>query len=130
MSKKCKSLRLTREQQVQLIEEYQKNYVLKVCGTQEYLLERHPISQYKVGCYPKVETTTEQQKNSYYDCYLIFFSNSTFVSAYPKGKFLNCVCIHVKIYMLHFRRVYFIFRHTYDERWFLPLSLTRFPYGN
>ena len=47
--KKSKSLRVTREQLIQLIEEHQKNYVLKVCGTQEYLLERYPICQYKVG---------------------------------------------------------------------------------
>jgi len=47
VSKKSKSLRVTREQQLQLIDEHQKNYVLKVCGTQEYLLERYPICQYK-----------------------------------------------------------------------------------
>lgn len=49
VSKKSKSLRVTREQQIQLIEEHQKNYVLKVCGSQEYLLERYPICQYKVN---------------------------------------------------------------------------------
>lgn len=48
VGKKSKSLRLTREQQLQLIDEHQKNYVLKVCGTQEFLLERYPICQYKV----------------------------------------------------------------------------------
>ena len=51
VSKKSKSLRVTREQQLQLIDEHQKNYVLKVCGTQEYLLERYPICQYKVHIY-------------------------------------------------------------------------------
>lgn len=32
-----------------MIEEHKKNYVLKVCGTQEYLLDRYPICQYKVS---------------------------------------------------------------------------------
>lgn len=49
VAKKSKSLRITREQQIQLIDEHQKNYVLKVCGTQEFLLERYPICQYKVN---------------------------------------------------------------------------------
>lgn len=48
IGKKSKSLRMSREQQMQLIDEHQKNYVLKVCGTQEFLLKRHPICQYKV----------------------------------------------------------------------------------
>ncbi len=48
IGKKSKSLRMSREQQIQLIDEHQKNYVLKVCGTQEFLLERYPICQYKV----------------------------------------------------------------------------------
>ena len=49
VSKRSKNLRLTREQQLQLIDEHQKNYVLKVCGMEEYLLERYPICQYKVN---------------------------------------------------------------------------------
>ena len=48
IAKRSKSLRMTREQQMQLIEEHQKNFVLKVCGTQEFMLERFPICQYKV----------------------------------------------------------------------------------
>ena len=48
VSKQCKTLRLSRDQQLQFIDEYEKNYVLKVCGTQEFLLKRHPICQYKV----------------------------------------------------------------------------------
>ena len=48
IGKKSKSFRITREQQIQLIEDHQKNFVLKVCGTEEYLLERYPICQYKV----------------------------------------------------------------------------------
>lgn len=51
IGKKSKSLRMSREQQMQLIDEHQKIYVLKVCGTQEFLLERYAICQYKVLYY-------------------------------------------------------------------------------
>ncbi|EFX69553.1 hypothetical protein DAPPUDRAFT_300912 [Daphnia pulex] len=47
IGKKSKSLRMSREQQIQLIDEHQKSFVLKVCGTQEFLLERYAICQYK-----------------------------------------------------------------------------------
>ena len=49
VSKKCKSLRLTREQQLQMIDDSVKSSVLKVCGSEEYFLERYPICQYKVS---------------------------------------------------------------------------------
>lgn len=40
---------LSPEQLKMCVQEYQGKYILKVCGCDEYLLEKHPISQYKVG---------------------------------------------------------------------------------
>lgn len=45
--KKTKCMRLTREQQEQCVQDHQDSYLLKVCGCDEYLLERYPVSQYK-----------------------------------------------------------------------------------
>lgn len=39
---------LSPEQLKMCVQEYQGKYILKVCGCDEYLLEKHPISQYKV----------------------------------------------------------------------------------
>ena len=30
------------------VDEYQDTYILKVCGCNQYLLEKYPLSQYKV----------------------------------------------------------------------------------
>lgn len=39
---------LSPEQLKMCVQEYQGKYILKVCGCDEYLLEKYPISQYKV----------------------------------------------------------------------------------
>lgn len=39
---------LSPEQLKMCVQEYQSKYILKVCGCDEYLLEKYPISQYKV----------------------------------------------------------------------------------
>lgn len=46
--KKTRSMLLSPEQLKMCVQEYQGKYILKVCGCDEYLLEKHPISQYKV----------------------------------------------------------------------------------
>lgn len=46
--KKTRSMLLTQEQLKMCVQEYQGKYILKVCGCDEYLLEKYPISQYKV----------------------------------------------------------------------------------
>uniref|UniRef100_A0A7N5ZT03 phosphatidylinositol-4,5-bisphosphate 3-kinase n=1 Tax=Anabas testudineus TaxID=64144 RepID=A0A7N5ZT03_ANATE len=45
--KKTRSMLLSPEQLKMCVQEYQSKYILKVCGCDEYLLEKHPISQYK-----------------------------------------------------------------------------------
>ncbi|XP_029684008.1 phosphatidylinositol 4,5-bisphosphate 3-kinase catalytic subunit alpha isoform isoform X2 [Takifugu rubripes] len=45
--KKTRSMLLSPEQLKMCVQEYQGKYILKVCGCDEYLLEKHPISQYK-----------------------------------------------------------------------------------
>ena len=47
--KRTRSMHMTSEQQRQCIVEYQHTYLLKVCGCDQFLLENHPISQYKVS---------------------------------------------------------------------------------
>lgn len=46
---------LSPEQLKMCVQEYQGKYILKVCGCDEYLLEKHPISQYKVRNAPYVK---------------------------------------------------------------------------
>lgn len=46
--KKTRSMLLSAEQLKMCVQEYQGKYILKVCGCDEYLLEKYPISQYKV----------------------------------------------------------------------------------
>ncbi|GIY18285.1 hypothetical protein CDAR_473592 [Caerostris darwini] len=45
--KKLKCMKLTKEQQKERAREHQHSYLLKVCGIDQYLLERFPLSQYK-----------------------------------------------------------------------------------
>ncbi|MEQ2177220.1 Phosphatidylinositol 4,5-bisphosphate 3-kinase catalytic subunit alpha isoform [Goodea atripinnis] len=45
--KKTRSMLLTQEQLKMCVQEYQGKYILKVCGCDEYLLEKYPLSQYK-----------------------------------------------------------------------------------
>ncbi|XP_067828170.1 phosphatidylinositol 4,5-bisphosphate 3-kinase catalytic subunit alpha isoform isoform X3 [Heptranchias perlo] len=45
--KKTRSMHLSLEQLKLCVQEYQGKYILKVCGCDEYLLEKYPISQYK-----------------------------------------------------------------------------------
>lgn len=47
--KKTRSMLLSSEQLKLCVLEYQGKYILKVCGCDEYLLEKHPLSQYKVS---------------------------------------------------------------------------------
>ena len=42
-------LNMPAEQQQKCILEYRDSYVLKMCGSNNYLLEEHPITQYKVS---------------------------------------------------------------------------------
>lgn len=46
--KKTRSMHLSPEQLRLCVQEYQGKYLLKVCGCDEYLLEKYPLSQYKV----------------------------------------------------------------------------------
>ncbi|XP_013776261.1 phosphatidylinositol 4,5-bisphosphate 3-kinase catalytic subunit alpha isoform-like [Limulus polyphemus] len=46
--KTLKCTKLTREEQRQQAQEHQKKYLLKVCGVDQYLLGRYPITQYKI----------------------------------------------------------------------------------
>uniref|UniRef100_W5KR52 Phosphatidylinositol 4,5-bisphosphate 3-kinase catalytic subunit alpha isoform n=1 Tax=Astyanax mexicanus TaxID=7994 RepID=W5KR52_ASTMX len=46
--KKTRSMLLSAEQLKMCVQEYQGKYILKVCGCDEYLLEKYPISQYKI----------------------------------------------------------------------------------
>ncbi|XP_015226853.1 PREDICTED: phosphatidylinositol 4,5-bisphosphate 3-kinase catalytic subunit alpha isoform [Cyprinodon variegatus] len=48
--KKTRSMLLTQEQLKMCVQEYQGKYILKVCGCDEYLLEKYPLSQYKEHC--------------------------------------------------------------------------------
>uniref|UniRef100_A0A673CTV4 Phosphatidylinositol 4,5-bisphosphate 3-kinase catalytic subunit alpha isoform n=1 Tax=Sphaeramia orbicularis TaxID=375764 RepID=A0A673CTV4_9TELE len=45
--KTTRSMLLSPEQLKMCVQEYQGKYILKVCGCDEYLLEKYPISQYK-----------------------------------------------------------------------------------
>uniref|UniRef100_A0A6Q2YMG7 Phosphatidylinositol 4,5-bisphosphate 3-kinase catalytic subunit alpha isoform n=1 Tax=Esox lucius TaxID=8010 RepID=A0A6Q2YMG7_ESOLU len=45
--KKTRSMLLSAEQLKMCVQEYQGKYILKVCGCDEYLLEKYPLSQYK-----------------------------------------------------------------------------------
>ncbi|XP_043932276.1 phosphatidylinositol 4,5-bisphosphate 3-kinase catalytic subunit alpha isoform-like [Protopterus annectens] len=45
--KKTRSMHLSPEQLKLCVQEYQGKYILKVCGCDEYLLEKYPLSQYK-----------------------------------------------------------------------------------
>lgn len=47
--KKTRSMLLSSEQLKLCVLEYQGKYILKVCGCDEYLLEKYPLSQYKVS---------------------------------------------------------------------------------
>ena len=47
--KRTLRMNMTPEEQKQCVMEYQSSYVLKVCGCDQFLLERYPISQYKVS---------------------------------------------------------------------------------
>ena len=47
--KRTLRMNMTPEEQKQCVLEYQSSYVLKVCGCDQFLLGKHPISQYKVG---------------------------------------------------------------------------------
>ena len=40
---------ISKEHAERCIEEYSDTYALKVCGCDLFLLEEHPLSQYKVG---------------------------------------------------------------------------------
>lgn len=46
--KKTRSMHLSAQQLRLCVQEYQGQYILKVCGCDEYLLEKYPLSQYKV----------------------------------------------------------------------------------
>lgn len=50
--KKTRSMLLSHEQLKMCVQEYQGKYILKVCGCDEYLLEKYPLSQYKVNTDP------------------------------------------------------------------------------
>lgn len=57
---------LSPEQLKMCVQEYQGKYILKVCGCDEYLLEKYPISQYKVRDMPKIYIELPQfMKNIY-----------------------------------------------------------------
>lgn len=45
--KKSRSMHLSPQQLRLCVQEYQGQYILKVCGCDEYLLEKYPLSQYK-----------------------------------------------------------------------------------
>ncbi|KAH8038386.1 hypothetical protein HPB51_001500 [Rhipicephalus microplus] len=45
--KKLKCSRLSREEQVAMAQEHQHNYLLKVCGVNQYLLKSYPLCRYK-----------------------------------------------------------------------------------
>ncbi|XP_007440306.1 phosphatidylinositol 4,5-bisphosphate 3-kinase catalytic subunit alpha isoform-like isoform X1 [Python bivittatus] len=45
--KKTRSMHLSPEQLRLCVQEYQGKYLLKVCGSDDYLLEKYPLSQYK-----------------------------------------------------------------------------------
>ena len=54
--KKTRSMLLSPEQLKMCVQEYQGKYILKVCGCDEYLLEKYPISQYKVRVFSVIYT--------------------------------------------------------------------------
>lgn len=47
--RRTRSMKLTADQQQMCIRQFSNIYVLKVCGCNQYLLEEHPLSQYKVS---------------------------------------------------------------------------------
>lgn len=47
--KKLKCSRMPKEEQLAKAQEYQKHYLLKVCGVNQYLLKTYPLCRYKVG---------------------------------------------------------------------------------
>lgn len=59
--KKTRSMLLSPEQLKMCVQEYQGKYILKVCGCDEYLLEKYPISQYKVRASPDDKDIQEEQ---------------------------------------------------------------------
>lgn len=58
--KKTRSMLLSAEQLKMCVQEYQGKYILKVCGCDEYLLEKYPISQYKVSKPIRYHTNNSQ----------------------------------------------------------------------
>jgi len=46
--RRTRLMNMSAEQQRQCVLEYQDSYVLKVCGCEQFLLEKVPVSQYKV----------------------------------------------------------------------------------
>ena len=46
--RRTRLMNMSAEQQRQCVLEYQDSYVLKVCGCDQFLLEKYPVSQYKV----------------------------------------------------------------------------------
>ncbi|XP_051956820.1 phosphatidylinositol 4,5-bisphosphate 3-kinase catalytic subunit alpha isoform isoform X2 [Xyrauchen texanus] len=46
--KKTRSMHLSAQQLRLCVQEYQGQYILKVCGCDEYFLEKYPLSQYKI----------------------------------------------------------------------------------
>lgn len=58
--KKTRSMLLSPEQLKMCVQEYQGKYILKVCGCDEYLLEKYPISQYKVKRHTAQINLTQQ----------------------------------------------------------------------
>lgn len=67
---------------MQLIDDHQKNFVLKVCGTQEFLLERYPIYQYKVLVLSKLNQSHPLLSS-------LIFLFSTYAIVYLKEKLLS-----------------------------------------
>ena len=121
IGKKSKSLRISRDQQIQLIDEHQKNYVLKVCGTQEFLLERYPICQYKVWYI----ISFKLQVMSF-----IRFLISTSAIACQKEKSLNSASTHAAMFTQVYQKTRCIYRHTCEGP-FPPLHrVLLFRYGN
>lgn len=47
--RRTRLMNMSPEQQIRCILEYQDSYVLKVCGCEQFLLEKYPVSQFKVG---------------------------------------------------------------------------------
>lgn len=47
--RRSRMMGISKEHAERCIEEYSDTYALKVCGCDLFLLEEHPLSQYKVG---------------------------------------------------------------------------------